>query len=118
MLGAAAKAQAAIATVLELGGMAAVGAEAMALVPVQQRLGLAGDGGVARRQDKGAGAHFLKTPFIPCGFAVTRQLDSEQWLGAVQPQEDASLAFPFFAPRQKAGAITRYKRPVPPEGQK
>ena len=77
----------------------------MALVPVQQRLGLAGDGGVARRQHKRSGAHVLELALAQCGFGFARQIDREQGLRAVQPQEYAGRAVPFVAPGQEPRAL-------------
>ena len=74
----------------------------MAPVPVQQRLGLTGDGGVARRQHKGGGAHFRESRLrrVPARFRPARSTANKGWR-AVQPQKYAESRLPLVRARQK-----------------
>ena len=107
---------AAIAAVMAFCLGAAIGAETMPFVPIQQRLGLARDCGLARGQHKGGSPHFLKSAFAQCGLVFTRQIHREQRLFAIQPQKHASRAVPFPAPMLKFHARVGNERPVLPEG--
>src|SRR4051812_3243414 len=49
-----------IAAIGKIGGAAAIGTETMPLVPIDQGLGLAQDGGVRIGQDKGRGAQIAE----------------------------------------------------------
>jgi len=73
----------------------------MPLVPVEQRLGLASNRRVARRQHKGGGAHFRECPFIGQGLADTIKINGEQRLSSLQTQKDALTCFPLCPPAQK-----------------
>jgi len=103
---------------MAFGARAAIGAKAVALVPVQQRLSLAGNREVARRQHKGAGAHLLEPAFTKSRLGFARKIDREQRLAAVQAQEYAGRAIPFGAPGQEPGTLIHKERPGLPERQK
>ena len=110
---------AAIAAIHQLRGMAAIGAEAVALVPVQQRLGLAGDGGVARRQHKGGGAHFRECRLRRARLAYsTGKINGEQGLGRHPgPETRTDMSSHSARQAQKHGAVCTHQGAVLPERQ-
>ena len=73
----------------------------MAPVPVDQRLGLARDGGVARRQQEGSRAHFLEAASRPAlaRFHPGISTANSGWR-PVQPQKDTEAVFPLAASGQ------------------
>src|SRR5690348_6400448 len=97
--------------------MTAIGTEAMPPVPVEQRLGLAGNRGVARRQHKGGGAHLAECPFAEMRFAGGVKIKSEQRLSALQSEKYAQTCLPLHTPTEKRGFVCTHQWAVLPKWQ-
>ena len=81
-------------------------------MPVEQRLGLAGDGGVALGQHKGRRPHVEEFAAVKHRRGLLlAQVDGEQSRAAIQPQEDDGGPLPLRAPGQEGGPAALQPRP-------